>query len=684
MKKINSRRPVDISHMLNTIRDHGLNTLPRVHRLMKWVEQDPNNETLVSLLRDLIAKEQKAQHINPDPFRRTAPREDHHFAGEIELGTMPQFDFPYGINMEMLVKHLLVLGMIGGGKTTVIKNLLHQILQMDNPPKLLILERKQEFTELLNLAPDMYVLDANTLAFNPLLPPPGIELSKYLGVFSEIMINQLDIREASSSFLVTHAQIHIEERKKKGEPYPTLGTLRAFIAQLPYKALSKDGNQKETVLNRLNNLSFHFPAMFTSTQPIDIEKLINNHCLILLHDITHSTIQNFLMSLLMAQAFLYRKLCQGLQDSLTNLIVFDEASGLFRRRAELQDHVPFIADLVQTARGYGIGLIAASQYSTDLAHSLLANAGTRMMVGNFGKTEDTDKFLKLRGCSPEHRQYVVTHPEVGKAFIADKRWPHVVECNMTLPDMPPPVPMDELKDRMEESAKFFAIEPKSVIKPAPPVEQTIQPEPDSAPQLATESRDTRVLKHIYENHFVTVAQRSKELGIPSVTLQKEIEKLERKNLIIRYPVHSRPSGRPPELLEIMPAGLALIGMPPRPAMKGKGSYLHQFYQLCVSQHFKAQGYKVKIEGMADRKLIDVIAEKPGEECIAIEIELQQKRNPDHIVENLNNCLAARRITQTLCLAPTNKEIREVEKLVTDRGLEKARLKIDRLSNYMEI
>ncbi len=651
---------------------------------------------MTRLLLEKLADERKVQKLTPDPFRRTAPREEHHLSGAIQLGMMPHFGFPYEIELEMLVKHLLILGMIGGGKTTVIKNLLQQVLQLPDPPKLLILERKQEFTELPNLSPSMHVLDANTLAFNPLRSPPGIELDKWLGIFTECMVNQLDIREASSSFLITHAHLHIEEREKKGEPYPTLGSLRAFIAQLPYKSLSKDGNQKETVLNRLNNLSFHFPAMFTSTQPVDIKKLVNNHCLILLHDITHSTVQNFLMSLLMAQVFLYRKLNQGLQDSLTNLIVFDEASGLFRRKAEEQDHVPFIADLVQTARGYGIGLIAASQYSTDLAHSLLANAGTRMMVGGFGRTQDTNIFLKLRGYTEEHRRYVITHPEVGKAFVADKRWPHIVECSMALPDLPPPLGFDELKIRMEASAQFFAVEPDelvpdfvdgpirslSAIEPATSALPVSQTKPVA--NAESESRETRVLKHIYKDHFMTVARRMKELSIPSVTLQKEIEKLERKNLIIRYPVHSRPSGRPPELLEIMPAGLVLIGMQPRPAMKGKGSYLHQFYQLCVSQHFKAQGYKVKIEGMADRKLIDVVAEKPGEECIAIEIELQQKSNPDHIVENLNNCLTARRITQTLCLVPTNKEIREVEKLVTDRGLEKARLKIGRLSNYMEI
>jgi hypothetical protein len=125
-------------------------------------------------------------------------------------------------------------------------------------------------------------------------------------------------------------------------------------------------------------------------------------------------------------------------------------------------------------------------------------------------------------------------------------------------------------------------------------------------------------------------------------------------------------------------------MPPKPPMKGKGGYLHQFYQQSVSLYFKSQGYRVEIEGKADEKLIDVVAAKPGEECIAVEIELQEKSNPSHVIENIQNCLAAQRITRTLCLAPTNKEIQKIEKLVTRRGLNRTHLQIDRISNYMEV
>ena len=636
----------------------------------------------------MLDAERKIQKLTPDPFRRTAPREEHYFSGSIQLGTMPHFDFSYGLNLDALVTHLLILGATGGGKTTVIKNLLMQILQQPDPPKLMILERKQEFTELLNLTSDVHVLDANTLAFNPLRPPYGIKLNKWIGIFTECMVNYMDIREASSSFLMDHAFRLIDEKNSEGE-FPTLGDLRSFIAQQPYKPFSKNGQQKETVLNRLNDLFCHFPAMFSSDKQTDVEKLVNNHCLILLHDITHSTIQNFLMSLLMAQAFLYRKLTRGLQDSLTNLIVFDEASGLFHRKAEEQDHVPFIADLVQTARGYGIGLIAASQYATDLAHSLLANAGTRMMVGGFGRTQDTELFLKLRGYTTKHRQYVNTHPDVGKAFVVDKRWPHIIECNMTLPNLPPRLEPDELKARMGASSKFFSVDlgvvegleqTETLVMPGEPRPAQITVEPESK----TISIEARLLRHIYEDHFVRLRERAEALEVKAGTLRKEVERLHNNGLIVVHKAHSGSSGSPRDLYEIKAAGCRIIGVPPHPAMKGRGSYLHKFYQQHVALYFKSQGYDTKIEGRADREFIDVIAEKQGEECVAVEIELNREGNPDHVVENLKGCMAARRITRTLCLVTKNDEIKRVEKLVTKHGLERGHLQIDRISKYMEV
>ena len=650
---------------------------------MNWIEEDPRDQTIINELKEVLLDEIKLQRLAPDPFRKTATRDGSILDGGLKLGVMPHHEFPYGIKLEHLIWHLLVMGRTGGGKTTVIKNLLLQILQLLDPPNILILERKQEFTELPSLHPDFNVLNVEHLSFNPLLPPPGIKTEIWIGIFTECMINYLDILEASSSFLTDHALRLIEEKKQTGE-YPDLGDLLSFIAGIKYAPMTKDGQQKQTVMNRLRNLSHNLPGMFKPKGHISIDKLMDDHCLILLHDIPHIGIQNFVISLLLAQMFLHRKLKAGLQGELTNLVVIDEASPLFRRQDELRkEHASFISEVIKTARGYGIGMIAASQLSTDLSHSLLANVSTRMMVGGFRRTADTNEFMKLCGHTKEQRDYVTQHPNIGKAFIADGRWPHIVECDMDNPRLPPRMPTPDLRARIAESFNRMSTPlPKSATtttaKPKPAVKpKTSKPHPDTVPL------GFQVLNSIYENHFMKMDERRKKLNVPRATLEKKIKALESQGLLRIHKVHGK-SGPPRDLYEITPAGCAMINKAEK-KLKGKGSYLHQFYQQNITRHFKNKGYRVDIEGTACGKNIDLIArQQPSGECIAIEIELNSGANTDHVMENLEKAAQVDFIDRILCLVPREPERKAIQKCVTKSGLlESKPIQVERLSSYLE-
>jgi len=669
--------PLDAVRLFHVIREHGLDTVPRIRLLMNWVELDPADQMIIAELREAANSEIVRQQSTPDPFRKTAPRDEAQFCGQLNLGVIPHHGYLYQSNIESIKRHWFVGGRTGGGKTTVILGALMQVFQQPNAPKILILERKQEYTELLSVDPQMHVLDSKHLAFNPLLPPAGINLAQWIGIFTECMVNYLDIREASSSFIMDHALRLIKNMGKEGR-YPTLGDLRSFIVQQPYKPFSKNGQQKETVLNRLNDLLNSLPAMFDSSRQTRLEELLKNHCCILLHDITHSTIQNFVISLLIAQVFLLRKIQHGLQESLKNIIVLDEAATLFRRKDELKDHASFINDVVKTARGYGVGIIAASQVTTDLSHALLANTGTRMMVGGFGRTEDIDVFLRLRGCNQEQRQYVVTHPDVGKAFVADERWPHIIECNLHLPRVPGRLLGKALQDRIEQSAQMLTAKVRSHT----PAERVEEPAKIAPAANKPASIETRVLLHIYHNHFMRLCDRAKALDIPSATLRKEIIALESGGHIKIYKVHGK-AGAPRDLYEVTPGGCKKITQPEK-NLKGKGSYLHQFYQQQVAEHFKSKDYRTDIEGVANGKNIDLIVrKKPEGECVAIEIELNSKANLDHVIENFERAAQAEFIDRVMILVPTEAERKASEKCVTQSLYMRKPILVERLWKYLE-
>lgn len=647
---------------------------------MKWIEDDPKDQTILIELKEVLLEEIRLQRLLPDPFRKTAPRDSSILDGELKLGVIPHHEHTYGIMLPHLIWHLLVMGRTGGGKTTVIKNLLLQILQLLKPPNIMILERKQEFTELLTAHSDFNVLDVEHLSFNPLLPPAGIKTEIWIGIFTECMINYLDILEASSSFLMDHALRLIKPKTTTGA-YPNLSDLYSFIEGIKYAPTTKNGQQKQTVQNRLTNLRHNLPGMFNPKGHIGIDQLMNGHCLLLLHDIPHIGIQNFVVSLILAQMFLYRQKKTGLQTELTNLVVIDEAASLFRRQDELRkEHSSFISEVIRTARGYGVGMIAASQQSTDLSHSLLANVSTRMMVGGFGRTADINEFLKLRGYTPEHRDYVIRHPNIGKAFIADGRWPHIVECDMDNPRLPPKLSSTELDTRITESFNRLATPlptPATTASKTKKVAKPTEPHPD------TVLLSLRVLNSIYGNHFIKHAERSKGLNVPGSTLKKKIDDLESRGHLKIHKVHGK-SGAPRDLYEITQDGYLIIGKPLK-KMKGKGSYLHCFYQQQITRHFKKEGYRVDIEGTACGKDIDLIARKqPTGECIAIEVELNSTANPGHVIENLEKAANVDFIDRILCLVPKEPERKAVKKSVTKSGLlESKPIQVERLYTYLE-
>ena len=72
------------------------------------------------------------------------------------------------------------------------------------------------------------------------------------------------------------------------------------------------------------------------------------------------------------------------------------------------------------------------------------------------------------------------------------------------------------------------------------------------------------------------------------------------------------------------------------------------------------------------------------ECVAIEIELNAKANPDHVIENLERAAAVDFIDRILCLVPTEPDRKHIRKCVTASGLlMKKPILVDRIWKHME-
>lgn len=673
----NESLPPKLETLFQQLRKAGLDRIPDIKDLMEWTQIDPDDSSIIKLLREAIEEEGTIVQLNPDPFRPTMPHDPREVAGELKLGHLPQNGSPYGISIRQLIHHLLVLGRNGGGKTTLIRHLLRWLVKNHPDIKLLILERKQEYTELLNLSPKpFHVLDIRRLRFNVLKPPPGVPLHMWLSVFTQMMVNYMDIRIASSGFLLEHALYHISNTT---DFTPNLKSLYNTIKCVNYPNSSKFARHQESILNRLSTLLNMLPGVFESGNGLDIRDILSSHSLFLLHDIPNLAIQNFVFSLIMAQVFFYRTMVEGHQPALRNLLVLDEAAALFRRKDETRGDVSYLSYMVSQARGYGIGLIAASQFSTDLSHTLLANTGTKIVVGGLGRSEDADLFLRQRPISLEQRNHVMSHPNVGRAFVADSRYPHLLEC---LIDPPGNIPVPD-KATLDRQIKK-TVNDLGIATPPPTPSQTQQPK--KAPQKEKEEDPfLPILIDIHNTPFQLLRDRAAKVGIKQAALQNMIKKLIEKGLIKDYKVHI-PRGSPRELYEITEKGAKTTNLPIK-KLKGRGGYLHQFYQMMIRKYLVAQGWKVEIEGLCENKNADLVATKqPDGETIAIEIELNSAADPDHVIHNIVEDLASGRAGKIVCLVPTKTILKKVQKLILDADELKGKqdkIELDCIYNYWE-
>ncbi|VGO13902.1 hypothetical protein PDESU_02459 [Pontiella desulfatans] len=644
-----------LDSLFQQLRKAGLDRIPHTHDLMEWAQIDPDDSSIIRLLQEALEEEGTILQLNPDPFRPTMPHNQQEVSGDLHLGYLPQNGFPYGISIQQLIYHLLVLGRTGGGKTTLIRHLLHQLVQNIPDIKLLILERKQEYTDLLNLSPEpFHVLDVKRLRFNVLKPPPGVPLHMWLSVFTQMLTNYMDIRIASSGFLLELALDLIADSEGS---FPSLRDLHNHIKKQKYKPASTMARHQETVLIRLSALLNMLPGVFDSGNGLDIRDILANHTLFLLHDIPHLAMQNFMFSLIMAQAFFYRTMVEGHQPSLRNLMVLDEASALFRRSDEIKENDSYLSYMVSQARGYGIGLIAAGQSSTDLSHTLLANTGTKIVVGGLGRSEDADLFLRQRPITLEQRHHVMSHPDVGRAFSADGRYPYLLECGINPPPNNAALDDAALEQHIRKTVVDLRIAP---LLPPP------SPKPNAKPTEKKEIADDllRILLDIQYTPFQLLRDRANKLKMKPVALHDQIKKLIQQGMMKDHPVHIK-RGSPRDLYEVTAKGAGLTKVPIT-KMKGRGGYLHKFYQMKIAEFWKAKGWKVEIEGLCDSKNADlVITHRSDGTAVAIEIELNFEANPDHVIHNILKDLESDRVEKVITLVPKKPILKKLEKLIRD-------------------
>ena len=286
-----------------------------------------------------------------------------------------------------------------------------------------IFDRKLDFPCLSIFPGFLYFILAH-FRDNWIQPPPGVSYKIWIPVLAEIFTNYLDIMIASSS-LFSNTALWLCEKGNSVITgiYPTIQDIYNVVKAKKYPAPSHLARYQESTTNRLEGLLAILGDQICTYKKLDWHKYLTTNWAIDIHNLP-TVYQNLFITVTIAKILLYR-IHNNLRSSvLTDLIVFDEASTIFKKWYETRGGTYLLADYLAQAREFGIGFIISTQNLTNLADSILSNSATKILIGGAGLGRDYEIFGSAVGLTKDQVEHLKTLKNPGMACVSDSRFPH--------------------------------------------------------------------------------------------------------------------------------------------------------------------------------------------------------------------------------------------------------------------
>ncbi len=365
------------------------------------------NKNLLRLLADQQAR------VNYQRSIRLPPPEPAQLIGDYNLGTVIYPDSPYGtlgLRPEELVKHVLIAGMTGTGKTNLALHILKQLGEKGVP--FLVFDWKQNYRKLKKL-PSLTNLKVIRIGdekcdfkFNPLIPPAGIEPQHWIGLLIDVIKHSFFVSYGPEYFM----RKGIDELYRRFGVYDGSGRYPTF-ADLQ-KVLQKEyvrGREMlwmSSVKRVMSCVTFSgvLGEVFEVRKSANLGTLFDGQVVLELDNL--ATVERiFLIESLLLWLYHYRK-AQGKASKLRNVIVVEEAHHILSGRKEaMLGEETIVEGMIRMIREFGVGVIAIDQEPSKLSRSLMANTNCKICL-NLGSGFDIEPMAKSMGLLNEEKNCI--------------------------------------------------------------------------------------------------------------------------------------------------------------------------------------------------------------------------------------------------------------------------------------
>ncbi len=567
--------------------------------------------------------------------------------GAINLGTIQYAGakWPAGISTGELLQNLAVVGRSGAGKTNVAFHLLRQLTDRKIP--FLFLDWKRTARHLLprlKAKVNIYTpgRPLSPLAFNPFVPPPGLEPSVHINHVIDAMADAYTLGDGSRSVLQRAISKCFEEGLRAPTPQDILSQLENFPDR------GRAGSWKISAQRALESMSFsQLSATKGSTQEELATLLLRGNTIVELDSLSQAD-KKFLVPMICLWLY-HLQLSDPVREKL-RLVIFVEEAHHVLRRSDNKSKESLMETLLRQCREVGIAMIVIDQMPHALSSAVLGNVHTTITL-NLTNPTDINKAAGISQVEDDDKGCFSSLP-VGQAVVKlQSRWtrPFVVQF-----------PLVQVRKGSVTDTQLSRYVRRNRARTPLTGRQwgefgriTRGPMWDSP--LSYDA--LRLLEDVKDYEDDGVKRRYDRLGMSAgagTRLKKElldagwldaqvVELGRTRKLLLRLSSEARKA----------------LGID---TPSTNASIAHEYWKRCYARKFEADGYQVELEAPAGDGRIDVLARRNGE-SVGIEVETGKS----DAVSNVKRALTAK-IDRVIVVATDEIAYKKVEQELAEAGL----------------
>lgn len=358
-------------------------------------------------------------------------------AGRISTG---QVNNKYCIEKDDFTRHVLIIGITGGGKTNTSKSILNTLWNAENKqdkvPFMVIESAKREYWELRNLKgfEDLLVFTLGAEScktsvkyrINPFETNKGISLQTHIDYLLSTFKAAFDLyppmpyilEKAVYEIYSDRGWDIVENRNIYGlTEYPTLTDLYnkidVIVDDMGYHQ-EVQSNVKAALQARIYSLMIGGKgAMLNTPKSVPISELLSRPVVMELEDLGDDETKSFVIGILLVQLYEYRKslMTKG-EKSLSHILMIEEAHRLLKNVSEGGEggnartkSVEFFCNLLAEIRTYGQGILIADQIPTKIAPDTIKNTNLKI-VHRTVALEDREAMGRAMNMNPKQIEYL--------------------------------------------------------------------------------------------------------------------------------------------------------------------------------------------------------------------------------------------------------------------------------------